>query len=134
MKNWHKAIILWGVGALLAEALLEWSLFLVAFTVGDTWIWFFPLVLFPMLLAVAIFNVIRLKSAAQRVLLLKYLTIYLPFAAVGPFAGLIGSTWQMVAQLASIPFFVLLPFLLQRKLRALREEEETEGMIRVGGS
>jgi hypothetical protein len=123
MKTLPRALLLWGLGAALAEVIFGWFLFELALkNRSDAWVWLFPCLLFPLLLGVAIVNVIRAKGLELKVLLLKYLTIYLPICSV-LVAATVYTTgkWQLMATLIVTLFQIWLPFRVAKKIRLLQQ-------------
>src|SRR6476661_2981452 len=123
MKPMPKPLLFWALGALLAEVIFGWFLFDFALkNRSDGWVWLFPCLLFPVLFAVAIINVVRAKGVELKVLLLRYLTIYLPICT-----ALVATTvyttgkWQLIATLIVTPFQIWLPFRVSKKLQQLQQ-------------
>jgi len=129
-KLWQdRALIFWGAGAVLAGAALEWALIETALRAAGQHplarcAWFFPLVLFPILLAVMVINFRSTTSRQARRLLLKYLTLYLPSVWVPLATSLYGSgKWQLMAWAVAVPVQIWLPFRHSKKIRLLEKQE-----------
>ena len=135
MRNWDRALIFWGAGAVLAGAALEWTLIETALRAAGQhplarFAWFFPLVLFPILLAVMVINFRSTTSRQARRLLLKYLTLYLPSVWVPLATSLYGSgKWQVIAWVVAVPVQIWLPLRHTKNIKLLEKQEREAASV-----
>ena len=130
MKGYDKAIIRWGIGAILAAVLFECALIDLSLRVSSLapaaiLVWFFPCLLIPAICGVQVFHFRRMRSRRQRILTLKYLTIYFPILAVSAGVSAVSWRWMTVWQLATLPLLIFIPFWFSKKMMALQREEST---------
>jgi len=129
MKTSDKAMLFWGAAAIVEAGALEWLLIRLALKVTRQfpegfWVWFFPLVLFPVLLVVTLVNFRLLKACAQRSLLLRYLAGYLPWTVAPVAATVYGGMWfQTGLWIISALFQIWLPFRFSKKMRLVQKQE-----------
>ena len=135
MKTWDRAMIFWGAASVFAAAALEWLLILgsVRMTRLAPVLWLLPLVLFPFLAGMTWFIGWRAKPREQRLLLLKYLSVYLPWIA-GPIAfNLYGGLWglwgQLIAVAIALPFQILVPLWYSKKAKRLEQHEREHQVV-----
>src|SRR5262245_28646840 len=130
MNVWDKELGLWGLGAAFGEAifgaaLVEMALHLSGRYPLDRFVWFFPLVLFPLLLVVAIVNVFRAKSRRTRLLMFKYLALYLTGMAAFVWVMAHGSEkWQLIVSLGAVPLQIWIPFRFSKKVELRQRSEQ----------
>jgi len=86
--------------------------------------WFAPLVVFPAALVGGISEYWRVGSNCQRLLMLRYLAVYLPFIGF-PIAAIVycGWVWQLAIAVLMLPFQLGLPFWYARRMKLLRQAE-----------
>ena len=114
----------WGLLALLFATAVEWLLIEVALKAAGTFVWFFPLVLMPLLSLVSMVQIWGTKSQRQRNLTLKYLAIYLPCIGIPLAVQVYGALQaQIWAWLVALPAQIFIPFWFSRKLEKIRREE-----------
>src|SRR5207249_11234598 len=102
MKTRDKAMFFWGAAASAEAIALEWLFIRLALKVTTQFpeglfAWFFPLVLFPALLAVVLVNFRKLQSRAQRLLELRYLALSIPSILCPVAAALYGNMWLQLS-------------------------------------
>jgi len=127
MKGRDRTLAGWICALLVLAGLLEWRVISVAVSASRErefwWVWFFPLVLCPLLFFVQLALLRKMRSRAQRLVTLKYLMIYLPIVLVQLLFLQSTSILQIVSMLLCVPLLIWVPFKFEKEIRRIREAE-----------